>query len=206
MNKLIVLAKKYGVTVMLVIAVGVLSVSHLQLQKGFNSSKNKVLAYDASNSSTAVEDTNDLIKRLNSPHNVDPNIPAVNCGFRLQLMPSSTVYEPNPDFDVSFLGTDYTNQNSARSFFQDINGDNLPDYIFSNGVASGGPNYEVTSVNHTSCVYLNDGSGFVKAYECLAYTIVNTETGNVVTARYSGDCAGTSSVGVDDHSENRNEE
>lgn len=104
------------------------------------------------------------------------------CGQRLLFTTSpSSVFNPNNAYNLSFT-------QGSTNMFQDINGDNLPDYVFSSGSIDGG----TTALwQHSACVFLNNGNGWTKAYECYAVTHVNRDTGEITIGQYYGDCAGS---------------
>ncbi len=112
-------------------------------------------------------------------------IPHPSCFFKTTwAMPTSSVYNPNSEYSTAFV----PDGGGAYRSFQDINGDGLADFIYTyNQSNSAG---STLSSEHNGCVYLHNGSGWEKAYECSAYTIVDTSTGNLVRAEYRGDCAG----------------
>lgn len=123
------------------------------------------------------------------PANLPPaNQPHPSCFMKLYyLSPRSATFNGNNPYNTAFMGG--ATNGPPISVLQDINGDNLPDYLYSLNSASGGST-QLTSV-HFACVYLNNGNGWTKAYECYAATATDIQTGNVVSQEYSGDCAGT---------------
>ena len=109
--------------------------------------------------------------------------PHIGCVQKLiYTTPVSNTFNPNMPYNLSFF------RGSPTTQFQDINGDSLPDYLWVNNTVNGG----TTLVqNYEACVYLNNGSGWTKAYECYAITETTAGTGNITRAEYYGDCAGT---------------
>ena len=119
--------------------------------------------------------------------NVSQDIPHLNCEAELQYnAPVSDVYNGEVPYNLDFY------RGSFFSGFQDINGDNLPDYIMTNNNTGGSGNGIVSS--YIACLYLNNGSGWDEVYKCKATTHTD-EKGNAVTKEYMGDCAGTPSAG-----------
>ncbi|HMQ01737.1 MAG TPA: hypothetical protein PKD79_01555 [Candidatus Doudnabacteria bacterium] len=98
---------------------------------------------------------------------------------------SSTTYNPNFPFNNTFMLGGSSTQGQQ---FQDINGDGLPDYLYNIHYLSGAGN-ELESLFY-GCAYLNNGSGWDKAYICYARTRTNINTGQVISSEYRGDCAG----------------
>ena len=97
----------------------------------------------------------------------------------------SDVYVSDVPYSLQFHGSSPTNS------FQDVNGDNLPDYVYAYNTINGGINlYQ----NYMGCVYLNNGTGWDKVYQCYAVTETIVETGEITEAKYYGDCAGEPSA------------
>ena len=118
--------------------------------------------------------------------------PHASCYMKLVFIYTrSDVYNGNNPYNLAFMGS-YGNALSSSPYIstlQDINGDNLPDYVFA---------YNQTTVvgnsansTHVGCVYLNNGNGWTKAYECYATTTTDLNGQPISTPQYSGDCAGT---------------
>lgn len=125
------------------------------------------------------------------PTNTTPlNHPHPSCYMRVvYLLPKSAVFNGSNPYNVAFMGGDIIRP--AVSVLQDINGDSLPDFVYAyNETNVGG--FDVNS-RHVSCIYLNNGNGWTKAYECYASTTINTQTGQVSPGVYAGDCAGAPS-------------
>ena len=111
--------------------------------------------------------------------------PHLNCVQELvRTTEPSDVYVSDAPYSLQFHGTNQT------SNFQDVNGDNLPDYVYAFNVVDGGTTLFQT---YMGCVYLNNGAGWDKAYQCYAETHTNTSSGEITSAQYYGDCAGTPS-------------
>ena len=101
----------------------------------------------------------------------------------------STTYNTDTPFSPAFLeGHNAT----AHNGFMDVNGDNLVDYVYSdsrnNGSEPGGPGVYNEFIG---CVYLNNGSGWTKAFQCSAYTYTDPVTGVMTSGQFRGDCAGS---------------
>ncbi len=110
------------------------------------------------------------------------SFPHANCYYKLYYTaPVSNVYNPDSPYNFSFVRA------SSGPYFQDINGDNLVDYVWVHSTSDGADTIHST---YTSCVYLNNGNGWTKAYECIATTDVQASTGQISNAEYRGDCAG----------------
>ncbi len=104
----------------------------------------------------------------------------------IYLLPSSTTYVPNAQYETAFMSTD---DSPTISTLQDINGDNLPDYLYS--YSRGNVVNNIAENSHYGCIYLNNGAGWTKAYRCFATTRKDLETGNITNSEYRGDCAGS---------------
>lgn len=116
------------------------------------------------------------------------NQPHPSCMMKLYyIYPRSSVFNGSNPYNIAFIGGSSSGTNIST--LQDINGDNLPDYLFASNQIGAGSND--TSSTHFACVYLNNGNGWTKAYECFAFTVTDNQTGNVLSGQYSGDCAGT---------------
>ena len=101
----------------------------------------------------------------------------------------SDIYVSDVPYSLQFHGSSPTNS------FQDVNGDNLPDYIYTYNTINGGSNlYQ----NYMGCVYLNNGAGWDKVYQCYAVTETTVDTGEITEAKYYGDCAGTPTANASD--------
>ncbi len=112
--------------------------------------------------------------------------PHLNCIEELvRTTEPSDVYVNDAPYSLQFHGSSLTNN------FQDVNGDNLPDYVYAYNTINGGSNLLQTYIG---CVYLNNGAGWDKAYQCYAVTHTDTSTGEITTAEYYGDCAGEPSA------------
>ena len=101
--------------------------------------------------------------------------------------PSST-FNPSNQYVLSFVYGPGGTEPGLNGFY-DINGDNLPDYIYtSNQTFDEGSN--VINSTFISCVYLNNGTGWTEEYRCKANTRINKQTGTTVSGQYYGDCKG----------------
>lgn len=127
----------------------------------------------------------DETNNLSIPEVVDPPFPSnlfphSNCTQKLILTTSpSNVYDGSDPYNLSFQRGDIT------SNYQDINGDNLPDYVMAYS------NTDSFVSRYEACVYLNTGSGWQKEYACYAFTQIDPNTSQFVRQEYYGDCAGT---------------
>ena len=111
--------------------------------------------------------------------------PHLNCVQDLiRTTEPSDVYISDVPYSLQFHGSSATNN------FQDVNGDNLPDYVYAFNTIDGGSNLVQT---YMGCVYLNNGAGWDKTYQCYAVTQTNSSTGEITVAEYYGDCAGAPS-------------
>ncbi len=116
--------------------------------------------------------------------------PHLNCVQELiRTTEPSDVYVSDAPYSLQFHGSNATNN------FQDVNGDNLPDYVYAFNNIDGGTNLVQT---YFGCVFLNNGAGWDKAYQCYAVTHTNTSSGEITLAQYYGDCAGAPSSQGDD--------
>lgn len=92
----------------------------------------------------------------------------------------SNVYTNKAKWNVDFIPhtgvTSNTSTQPSKDSFVELNGDGLPDYIYTERTNTP---YNSTKYGG-SCVYLNNGSGFDLAYKCYAGT----------SSDYYGDCAG----------------
>ena len=87
---------------------------------------------------------------------------------------NSTTFKTNTPWSTAFVVA--PTNTLTNGFERDINGDGLPDYVYVNHSAN------TASNNEQDCVYLSNGTGWTKAYQCVA--VAGT------TPRYYGDCAG----------------
>lgn len=101
--------------------------------------------------------------------------------------PSST-FNGNSPYNLSFV-IGLTGGSGGLNGFYDINGDNLPDYVYSNSTSFTEPT-NMAIANFQGCVYLNNGNGWTETYRCKAYTKKSMDNGQIITAQYYGDCAG----------------
>ncbi len=108
-------------------------------------------------------------------------VAAPACYDNYQSWNSSTTIKTDSDWSTIFMPP-YVNTGSSNKYYnnfeRDINGDGLPDYIFTYHY------YQSTgSWNQMAdCVYLSNGHGWDLAYRC-----VNTRVSSTVT--YYGNCA-----------------
>lgn len=109
-----------------------------------------------------------------------------SCTDGYQNWNHSNVYKSIGSWNLFFMkrrqsSNQYRQPNFENERFVDINGDGLTDYLYAyretNTVGS-------TSLEE-SCVYLNNGTGFDKKYQCVA-TFSGT---NYSTVNAYGDCA-----------------
>ncbi len=166
------------------IAIVVLAVSQSQFYVKAQESENKNLF-------TISEETNsneEILLEDFTPSGVVHAQPHANCYQEAYTAPRSTTYNAVPEYGITFVPTETGGPRSAQSYFQDINGDNLPDYVYAYNYMF--VNSSTLMSTHTSCVYLHNGSGWDKVYSCYARTDTAMSTGNVVLAEYGGDCAG----------------
>lgn len=99
----------------------------------------------------------------------------------------STTFNPISTYDLSFvIGAGGTT--GGLNGFYDINGDSLPDYIYTNNQTYSEGN-NIISSNYYACLYLNNGQGWTKQYRCRAQTRKNNQTGQLVSGSYWGDCS-----------------
>jgi hypothetical protein len=115
----------------------------------------------------------------------DPALfPHANCIQKNQLTETpSTTFNPDVPYNLSFFKA-----GNPSPILQDVNGDNLPDYVWAYSV------YDSGYQRYEGCVYLNNGSGWTKAYECYATTRIDLNTQSITEAAYYGDCAGEPSA------------
>lgn len=147
----------------------------VKAEEGSVSAESKVEISDE-NSDNKLEETE---SGLPTPQ----DIPHLNCVSRLyHNTPSSTTYNPNAPYNLDFY------RGNFHSGFQDINGDNLPDYVLVDENMSGNDTNGYTAT-HEACVYLNNGGGWDEVYACHATTKTNG-AGEAIIERYFGDCAG----------------
>jgi hypothetical protein len=117
---------------------------------------------------------------------IETNILHLNCEDQVTFtdLPTSDTYISNAPYSHSFM--------NDGSLTQDLNGDNLPDYSYTNGekTISGTLLTAIT----IGCTYLNNGNGWEEVYICYAKTRSDITTGIIDIAEYRGDCAGEPSV------------
>lgn len=180
------LVKKYLVSGLMGLAIIGLAISHYQIQSKFEGSSNKVLSFEEgvlqeNNTGNVVKGPQTESLSANTGEYDLGAIPHLYCDAQAEYddLPSSQTYNDDFAYPTHFMG--------SGSHFQDLNGDNLVDYVW-NYVNLSGSNPETES-NYKSCVYLNNGNGWIKASICKARTRVNNVTGQVLEAEYKGDCA-----------------
>ncbi len=118
---------------------------------------------------------------------INANAKSPTCLDNYESWPSSTTRKQNVNWDVGFIDTTGLNTAYAtiNNLGQDLNGDGLADYMYhKKSVASASPAICKTYyTQEESCVYLNNGHGWEKAFRCIA---VCGTTG----VKFYGDCAG----------------
>ena len=174
----------YGaiVTVLVIAMVATFAAYKVQQNNSFKSVKSYQAELEDSNDSPE----NNIISELpeGSAANGE-NIKHMSCDGLMVFgnLPSSNTYVADGEFSRAHLSSGVT--------YHDINGDGLVDYTYNRQNMSGsGSNLESTT---SSCVYLNNGHGWDRAYICNARTYVDLNTGAVLEGEYQGDCAGTPS-------------
>jgi hypothetical protein len=95
---------------------------------------------------------------------------------------SSTTYNPNAQWDITFMPNSYDlSQNPRNHQFVDVNGDGLQDYVVSH-LDGRHPQNTSQYPPKAYCVALNTGIGWEVAFRCvIKYSGVNVT--------YYGDCA-----------------
>jgi len=99
--------------------------------------------------------------------------PSLDCLTGHSTWPSSATLKTDSPWNMNFVRLNVGSNFSIREHFTDINGDGLLDYLF----------LDTGATWLQTCVYLNNGTGFEKAFRCIA-----TQTSGIWT--YKGDCAG----------------
>lgn len=112
------------------------------------------------------------------------NIPHLNCKDQVDYtaLPVSNSYNQNAPYSHTFMADGPSTL--------DLNGDNLPDYMFTDGEKN--ISGTILSSVVIGCTYLNNGQGWDRAYICYAKTRSDITDGTIVEAEYRGDCADTS--------------
>ncbi len=171
----------YSTIVVLIMALlGTFLVYKVQAQEEKENSKTQIetgLVLGEENSQ--IEDSNEGIPSGST-------IQHMSCATEIERgnLPTSEVYNPNTPYNLSAF--------SSGAYFQDVNGDNLPDYVFvSHNVVGIGDSLNVT---YKGCLLLNNGNGWAKEHVCMAVTNQDLVTGEFTTQEYRGDCAGTASL------------
>ncbi len=175
----------YSTIVVLIMALlGTFLVYKVQAQEKIDNSKVQIetgLALGEENS--GAEDSNEGVPSGST-------IEHMSCATELDRgnLPTSEVYNPNIPYNLSAF--------SSGAHFQDVNGDNLPDYVFvSHNVVGIGDSLNVT---YKGCLLVNNGNGWTKAHVCMAVTNQDLVTGEFTTREYRGDCAGNTSLKQED--------
>lgn len=167
----------YG-AVIAILVVG-MSASFLAYKASAQESKNPALTSESAKSESEENSSQDQL----GIEIFDANIPHLSCAKEVDYsgMPTSNTYDGNDNYMTQFM--------ADGQQFQDLNGDSLPDYAFvdHNYTLSG----TVLAGYFTSCVYLNNGSGWDRAYIC--YALTRSDQGTIIESEYRGDCAGTPS-------------
>ena len=192
MNKIYTYIRSHASTTLSVFAIAALLVSNWH----FMAKAEEGAVPPAADSATPGEQiTKDVLSKLGSDapklNLVSSDMPNANClGEIMNVGSPSTTYVDNAPYNMDFFngGNPNTFPSQPFSSFQDVNGDNLPDYVYAYSGTSLGGSY-VQSVTAT-CLYLNNGSGWTKTYRCYALTQVNYVTGESAYKEYRGDCAG----------------
>lgn len=121
-----------------------------------------------------------------------PNIPNATCLSNLSVWSGgSDTYNPNTPYNILFASGAPSGNGISPAYlrnFQDVNGDNLPDFI--NSTVTTIHNQDTYKLSNFGCVYLNNGNGWDKAFVCRSVTTTNIDTGEVIEQLYQGDCAG----------------
>lgn len=150
-------------------------------QEGEQTVSNKAVQNKTDSQGLSAQEFADL--ELNG---TSASYPHLNCVQEIiRTTEPSDVYVADAPYSLQFHGSNQT------SNFQDVNGDNLPDYVYAFNTIDGGSNLMQT---YMGCVYLNNGAGWDKAYRCYAVTHTNSSTGEITDAQYYGDCAGEPSA------------
>lgn len=120
---------------------------------------------------------------------IPSGVPNPTCIDNYQSWSHSNTYLVDADWNLDFIpriqysstanDATYTNEQ-----FVDLNGDGLSDYIYK--YRKYWPNaYANDFTEDATCVYLNNGAGFDKAYRCYAYVVSE----GTPSQDYYGDCA-----------------
>lgn len=129
---------------------------------------------------------NNKLAELNQGLPSGSTIEHLSCSTKLDFgdLPTSENYNPNTPYNLSSF--------SNGIHFQDVNGDNLPDYLYvnQNNVGIG----DVLKSTYKGCVMLNSGNGWTMTHICRAETDQNLVTGEFTAHEYRGDCAETSNA------------
>ncbi len=182
-------SRLYALLSLVVIAGLVVSQAHM-MSRINNLASNKILAFEegADDQKASSESESNYANQVGvPPPPYDPSLfPTADCSYKAFLTePTSNTYNPDVPYNLDFFSGPKT------AVFQDINGDNLPDYVMSQNTIDGA---NWNSQNYEACVYLNNGNGWTKAYVCRAFTRINLEAEQILQAEYKGDCAGEPSA------------
>lgn len=128
---------------------------------------------------------------ISSANGVQLDLLHANCIKEIQYQTEPTeIYNPGGEYNLSFMyGTPNSTLPGGLNGFYDINGDNLPDYVYSRSYTIEGNPYILES-HFEGCVYLHNGNGWTKAYACIGTNQVDRSNGDILMAQYYGDCAG----------------
>lgn len=140
---------------------------------------NYSLQSQASAHSTAKDSDLFSIKIANAQ--VGTNVKDPSCLDNYQSWPSSTTFKSDAPWSVSFAWAPETSYSYFNNFEHDINGDGLADYVYFYRALSIAP---YGAYAHKACVYLSNGSGWTKAYQCYVSHGTNPPV-------FYGDCAQT---------------
>lgn len=184
MNSQLIRNNFYKITTMVAILTLVVMQIHTQVKAQDGSqSEQKVDTGQKAETTTANNNASEDEITPMSPNL--PNIPNADCVENLTIWDSwSDTYNPNAQYNVSFMRGI---RDMYGSFFQDINGDNLPDYISFYHSASGTDSIRTHTTS--GCTYLNNGNGWDLVFSCMAETSTNLVTGQITSQRYKGTCA-----------------
>ena len=164
----------------------------------------KAQAQDANDASKVQVETNAMPNEENisaeeSTQGVPSGytIPHMSCGTEIVYgnLPTSQTYNSDTPYNLSAF--------ASGVHFQDMNGDNLPDYIYISHNVTGFEN--ALNSTYKGCVLLNNGNGWTRVHVCQADTNQNLETGEFTRHEYRGDCAGAPAANGNGNTDEDNE-